>query len=124
MCTVTVNIFSNLTVNRLRNYAKNLMRRTPHRSKHFWVQIWFLCWKRSSASASVFVVFGAETLALSQVFSEKFRSFSSVSEKREFVLQVDLVNPLSNTHTGDTDLRIYDPRKQVGPNLRSGIGWL
>jgi len=50
--------------------------------------------------------------------------FFSFWETWIFFLQVDLVNPLSNTHTGDTDLRIYDPRKQVGPNLRSGIGWL
>jgi len=54
--------------------------RTLHRSKHFWVQVCFLWWKRSFASASVFVVFVAETLALIQVYSEKFRSFFSFWE--------------------------------------------
>jgi hypothetical protein len=39
-------------------------------------------------------------------------------------LQADLVSLLSNTQTGEKNLRIYDPRRQVGPNLPSGTGWL
>lgn len=39
-------------------------------------------------------------------------------------LQVDVVRPLPNPQTGEPDLRIYDPRRLIGPYLPSGIGWL
>lgn len=99
MFIVTLNKFSNLTVHRCRYYVKNLTLRTVHGSKHCLVKVWFLWRKRSFASTSVLVVFVAETLVLIQVFSEKFRSFSSVSETRDF-LKVDVISPLLNTHDG------------------------
>ena len=75
MFIVTLSTFSNLTVHWSRHYVQNWMLRTLHRSKHCWVQVWFLWRKRSFASTSVFVAFVAESLALIQVFSQKMSKF-------------------------------------------------